>query len=96
MTKNNFFNPTDNLIFNEEYNTTILKFKIYLQNNIKDNRLVKQVNAYFLEPEENYVYQISIITPTFDKNISKENDDKITNDITLLLKDILDNIKYKK
>lgn len=96
MSKNNFLNPNENLKFKEEHNTSILKFKVYLQNNIKDNKLVKQVNAYFLEPEEQYVYQISIMTPTLDKNITKENDDKITNDITLLLKDILNNIKYKK
>lgn len=38
-------------------------FRLFLQDNIKDGMIVRQINAYFIEPESRYFYEITLSAP---------------------------------
>ena len=84
-------NENSSIDFLEDFNSDLFQFKLYLQDIVKDELLIRQINAYFIEPESNYFYQISLTTPPFKK-------ETVTQEITNILKDsikpILSNIKY--
>lgn len=82
-----------NIEFIEDYETNLFRFKLYIQNiEIKD-LIIKQINAYFIEPESNFFYQVSLSSPPFEKNkINQE----ITDTLKDLIKKILSGIQYNK
>ena len=89
--KNNY--QKQPLSFIKEYETDKLKFQLYMQDNIRDNTVIRQINAYFLEPQTNYLYQIVLSAP--ELNIEDLNDN-VTKRIYYKLTTILDNIKYNE
>lgn len=48
------------------------EFKLFLQDNIKDNKYVRQINAYFIEPESRFFYEITLAAPPLDKEHANE------------------------
>lgn len=92
MLEYNNFQKTK-LLFIKDYETELLKFKIYLQDNIKDNQCIRQLNAYFIDPKSNYIYQIILSAPPL--NINDINDNVLKN-IYRRLSTILNNIKEIK
>lgn len=78
-------------LFIKDYETDILKFKIYLQDNVREGQCIRQLNAYFLDPKSNFIYQIVLSAPPL--NIKDINDNVLKN-IYRRLSTILNNIKY--
>jgi bifunctional DNA-binding transcriptional regulator/antitoxin component of YhaV-PrlF toxin-antitoxin module len=98
MTKNNFINPELNIAYIEKYknNDINIEFDIYVQNNIIKNTLIKQMNAYFIEPKYNVFYEISLTTTPvkFSNTYNVDIDNKLTRELKESLMSILQNIKY--
>ena len=79
------------ITFLEEFKSDILQFYLYLQDNITENKQIRQINAYFIEPESKYFYQITLATPPMLKT---DINDIVTNNILTKIKFILKNIQY--
>ena len=79
------------LLFLEDYNTDLLNFKLYLQDNVVGNTVIRQINAYFIEPESRYFYEITLSAPPI---LKIDINDNVTNNIKERLLFILNNIRY--
>ena len=79
------------LIFIKNLSSDILTFKLYQQDNIVGNTIIRQINAYFIEPESKYFYEISLSAPPIERN---KINDYITENIIERIKEILLNITY--
>lgn len=100
--QNNVSLTKENILFVQDYKT-IFDFKIYIQDiDIFQNKFIRQVNAYFVEPKTNIFYQISIAAgPYFYSSenftvskISNVEDNIFIKPLLEMLKTILKNIKY--
>ena len=69
------------------------EFKLYLQDNIKEEKQIRQINAYFIEPESNYFYEVTLAAPPM---YAKDVNDNVTKNILGRLRFILGNIKYNE
>lgn len=81
------------LKFLKDIDTELFNFKLYLQDNVVGNVLIRQVNAYFIEPESRYFYEICLAAPPIDKS---DTNDNITKNILYRLEYVLNNIKYNE
>lgn len=81
------------LKFIEDYKSDLFNFKLYLQDNVVGNTLIRQINAYFIEPENKYFYEIILAAPPINKSDENEN---ITKNILHRLKVILKDVKYNE
>ncbi len=90
MKKNNFLSPEKNILFYKNINN----YKTYIQNNIFDNIIVKQLNAYILD-SNNVFYQITVSTPpiSLDKKMSVTIDNNLNESLYNMLSQIVTNIK---
>lgn len=90
MKKNNFLLPEKNLLFYKDIN----KYKVYVQNNILNNIIVKQMNAYILD-SNNMFYQITISTPpiSLEEKMTVTQDNNLNNSLFEMLKEVVTNIK---
>ena len=73
--------------------TKLFHFRLYLQDNIQKDVQIRQINAYFIEPESNYFYELSLAAPPlkiYDIN------DFVTDNLMHLIKPILKNIRYNE
>lgn len=75
----------------ETFKGKLFKYELYLQDNIKNNIIVRQINAYFVEPESRYFYEITLSAPAMPLSMVNEN---VTDNIYARLKVILTNVKY--
>ena len=80
-----------NLKHLRDYESKLFHFHLYLQDNIKNNIQVRQVNAYFLEPEANVFYELSLAAPPL---LLKDINDNVTENILERLLPLLKNVKY--
>ena len=73
---------------------SIDKYKIYIQNNILDNIIVKQMNTYLVDAN-NVFYQISFITPPIllDPSMTIKQDTNLNESLFEMMKTIVTNIK---
>ena len=84
---------TTQLKFIENYSSDLFNFKLYLQDNTVGNTLIRQINAYFIDPESKYFYEITLAAPPINRSDENEN---ITKNILDRLKIILKNVKYSE
>ena len=105
MEKQDLEYAQDNFIHLRDYNNNF-KFKVYIQDYIfkdsSERRAIRQINAYFIEPEYNKFYQLSISTgpigiPTKMLKMGKIDlqNDLITRELVLMMETLITNIKYK-
>lgn len=103
MKKTGCENPDDSFIYFKDYSNGIFNYKLYFCDIIKDNKIIRQLNAYFIEPEMHDFYQLSlsinpIPLPTEMLKVGQidlENDN-ITKILYNLMKILLDNFGYIK
>lgn len=99
-------NNENNLFFYKDYSNGIFNYKIYVQDfivNFQDTtKVIRQFNAYFIEPEFNDFYQLTIASPALQMpteilklGVVDINNDQITQSLDNLLKLVMDNLKYK-
>jgi len=99
-------NNENNLFFYKDYSNGIFNYKIYVQDfivNVQDTtKVIRQFNAYFIEPEFNDFYQLTIASPALQMpteilklGVVDINNDQITQSLDNLLKLVMDNLKYK-
>lgn len=81
------------IIYLGNVNTDLFDFKIYVQDNILGDKQIRQLNAYFVEPESNYFYQISLAAPPM---YTKDINYNVVKNIFSRLRLILNNIKYNE
>ena len=104
----------DNPLYNDErfmtyyrtYANDIIEFNIYIQDILagtKENKiLIRQLNAYFLEPMGREVCQLSLASGPYDANntklinaITNYSEDKIISNLDDLLDQILEQLVYE-
>ena len=76
-----------------ELETDLFTFQLYLQDNIMGEKQVRQINAYFLEPESKYFYEITLAAPPL---YVKDMNDQVSENIYSRIKPILTHIKYNE
>ena len=106
MTENGCENVDNSFIFYKDYNNGVFDFKVYVCDVITpingEKKVIRQFNAYFVEPKMMDFYQLSLSTGPFSYptdqiklgTIDLEND-QITNTLDNMLKTVLDGLKYK-
>ncbi len=77
----------------ETFKGNLFEYELYLQDSIKDKKQVRQINAYFLEPEGRYFYEVTLSAPPMPASMVN---DFVTTNIYQRLKIILTNIKYNE
>ncbi len=105
--KNNGCENVDNsFIYYKDYNNGVFNFKIYVSDMIipvnHEKRIIRQFNAYFVEPKMHDFYQLSLSAGPFTLpteqlkvGIIDLQNDQITVSLDNLMKTLLDNLKYK-
>ena len=106
MTEIGCENVDNSFIFYKDYNNGVFDFKIYVCDIIKpidgENKIIRQFNAYFVEPKDLDFYQLSLSSGPFSYPsdqikvgvVDLEND-LITNTLNDMMTHVLDNLKYK-
>lgn len=105
MRDNKCENVDDSFTFYEDYNNGIFDFKLYFQDMIiplvNEIRIVRSLNAFFIEPKMKDFYQVTlsaspiVLSTNEPKKIDSEYD-KVSSNLDILMKKILSNLKYKK
>lgn len=95
MKKANLKDPDNNIIPLYDYKNDYFNYKVFLQDNIIDNKLTRQLNAYFLDPNTNAFYEIILSTCPYQSETFKQNNEAITNNLKETLNSILDLVKTK-
>lgn len=93
-------NTEKNIFFVKDYEATF-KFKVYVQDLLLNGKLIRQLNAYFVEPKFNDFYQLTVAAGPF--NFPSENitigkiteNDEITKVLITMLDTLMQNLKYK-
>lgn len=73
------------------FDNDFFHFELYLQDNIKDDIQIRQVNAYFLEPGSKYFYELSLAAPPL---YLKDINDHVTKNILSRLEPVLRQVQY--
>ena len=106
--KDNGLDDVDNsFTYFKDYHNGLFHFKVYIQDMIindgNDRKIIRQMNAYFIEPKMHDFYQLSLAVgpfkmPTKFLKIEKSElkNDKVTQTLNNLMKKLLINLKYKK
>ena len=77
--------------FLKDYQGKTLNFKLYKLDNILENKQVRQINAYFIEPESKFVYLIALASPPLKKD---DVNDFVTQNLMQRIEEVLLNIEY--
>jgi hypothetical protein len=107
MKNNNFENADNSHIFYKDYSNGVFNFKLYVQDMIipmtGEKSVIRSIIAYFVEPKMHDFYQMCLSVgpftmPAEELKIGKIDlqNDKVTASLDYLMKDILDNLTYKK
>ena len=73
------------------FDNPFFHFEVYIQDNIKGDIQIRQMNAYFIEPGTRYFYEISLAAPPLNL---KDINDQVTKNIYSLLEPILRQVQY--
>ena len=105
--KDNGYDTNDKtFIFHKNYNNGVFEFKLYFCDMIipdsNEEKIIRQLNAFFVEPKMNDFYQFSLSTGPFKKEnnqikigeIDLKND-QVTITLDKLMDLLMDNLKYK-
>ena len=107
MKQNGYENVDNSFIYYKDYNNGVFTFKIYvcdmIINNGTSKSVIRQFNAYFVEPKMKDFYQFSLATGPFNMpteilkvgTIDLEND-IVTQSLDDLMMMLLENIKYRE
>lgn len=105
--KNNGCENVDNsFMFHEDYNNETFKFKVYVCDMIipdgTEKKVIRQFNAYFIDPKMNDFYQLSLSTGPFafpteqlKLGVIDLQSDQITFSLNSLMHILMNNLKYK-
>lgn len=81
--------------FYKELVINSISYYVYIQKTSYEKNVNMQISAYFLEPNSKFLYQFSILSPTFDKNVF---DDKAEMELTFklikMIEAVLPGIKF--
>lgn len=89
MQDNGFRNQE--IILLENMKTDKFDFQIFLQDNIVGNTQIRQINAYFIEPESRYFYEITISAPPLERKYVNQS---VLNKLYEQLSFVLHNLDY--
>lgn len=79
--------------FYNNYTNGIYDFKIYIQDNILDDRIIRQINAYFMDTDTRAFYEIAFSScPYSIKDMNFINTELVSNMMMTVL-DVLKNVK---
>lgn len=68
---------------------------MYIQKTSYEKNVNMQISAYFLEPNSKFLYQLSILSPTFDKNVFDDKAEmKLTFKLIKMIEAVLPGIKF--
>ena len=106
MKANNCENVDNSFIYYKDYNNGIFNFKLYVQDIIipvqNEKKVIRNFIAYFVEPKMHDFYQLSLGAGPFSMptellktGIIDLQNDKVTISLDNLMKNLLDNLKYK-
>ncbi len=106
MRNNNCENVDNSFIYYKDYNNGIFNFKLYFQDMVipaqNEKKVIRNLLAYFVEPRMHDFYQFSLgagpfTMPTELLKIGTVDlqSDQVTMALDKLMKDLLDNLKYK-
>ena len=102
MQQSGCLNIEDSFIYYKDVNNGTFDFKIYFTDIIMKDKVIRQINAYFVEPMMHDFYQLSLSTNaiSYPTEILKvgcidlEND-QITKMLDNLMNILINNLKYK-
>lgn len=107
MKKYSQLNNDNSLFYYKDYSNGIFNYKVYVQDFIieVDNvkKIIRQMNAYFIEPNFRDFYQLTISSPALQMpteilklGVVDLINDQITRSIDNILNQVMSNMSYKK
>ena len=107
MKKYSKLNNDNSLFYYKDYSNGIFNYKVYVQDFIieVDNvkKIIRQMNAYFIEPNFRDFYQLTISSPALQMpteilrlGVVDLINDQITRSIDNILNQVMSNMSYKK
>lgn len=102
MKQNNYTSSGNGYFFVKDFSNGTFNFKIYAQDIVFGNKVVRMLNAFFLEPRFNDFYQASVsVAPLpYPTQVLKVGEFDVQNDVITrlilnMLEAMLENITYK-
>lgn len=86
----NLVDVDNNLIFHKDYSNNGLDFKVYIQNNIINEKIIKQYNIYFVDNKSLVFYEVTFSSCPYGIN---DNLDEIASNMEKTIDNIMNKIK---
>ena len=86
--------PEGNIHFLKDYITHTFNFKVYVQDNIGNGKVIRQFNMFFVDPDYNAFYQISLAAspyPISELNFVRE---ELTMNMITTINNLMDNVTH--
>ena len=84
----------DNSInFLEDYKNDYFTFKVYTQDAILDNKIIRQFNMFFMDKDTKAFFQVSLSAPPYDIKEKNFVNGELTTNMTNTIHGLMDNIK---
>lgn len=78
-------------------NVNNIDYYLYIQKASINNKTNMQINAYFLEPKNRVIYQLSILSPTYDNSMFIDKYEmNLTMKLISIIETVINNIKIKQ
>lgn len=94
MTDNQMEDVEENLRFFKDLETDDFHFKIYIQDNVCNHRIMRQLNAYFVDTDTKGFFEVTLCTCAYklkeEKNVL---DGDVTNNLIRTFDELLKHIK---
>lgn len=96
MKENGFEDVNNSIKFYKDFKNNFFDFKIYLQDFIKDGKILRQYNIYFVDPKSNAFYQVALTTCPYDVKQKEIIETEITLSMDKTMTELMKKIRYRE
>lgn len=96
MMESGFDNPDSSIKFFKDYKNNFFDFKVYLQDLVKNGKMLRQYNIYFVDPKSNAFYQVSLTTCPYSVNDRTTIETNITSSMDSTMSELMKKIRYRE
>lgn len=84
----------NNIHYLKDYKTKDFHFKVYVQDNIGKGKIIRQFNIFFLDPDYNSFYQLSLATSPYPVEEMDYVREALTVNVITTINNLMDNITH--
>ena len=92
MKEANLENIENSIVFLKNYKNKHFDFKVYTQDNIFNNHIMRQFNIYFIDQDTNAFFQVSLSSSPYKIEKKEYVTEDLTSNMIMTVNNLMDNI----